>query len=395
VSTTDPLVLIANARMPSERAQSLQVAQCAAAYQRAGAPTTLLYAARRRTAALPPGETLWDFYGVPPGARPAAREIPCIDWIDRVPRALQYAPARLQEQSFAKNAARAVIEGFPEGRVLSREVESAVRLLRAGRDRVFLEIHRVPGGSLRRRWLLEASRGARGILAISGGVRTDLVGLGVPVERIRVEHDGFEPARFSGLPSRTEARAALGLPQSVPLVVYTGGLLEWKGAGLLVEAARELPEVYFAIAGGMGADVRRLRAQAGGLANVRIDGFQAPSRVPLYLAAADLGAVPNRARPAISARYTSPLKVFEAMAVGLPLVASDVPSLRELLTHERDALLVPPGDAHALAQAIGRLARDEALRTRLSAKLRAQAAEHTWDARARRVLDWMEAAPGR
>jgi glycosyltransferase involved in cell wall biosynthesis len=173
--------------------------------------------------------------------------------------------------------------------------------------------------------------------------------------------------------------------------VYAGGLLAWKGADVLVEAARGLPDVYFVVAGGMDGDVKRLRARAGGLANVRIDGFQPPTRVPLYLAAADLGVVPNRSKPAISARHTSPLKVFEAMAAGLPLVASDVPSLRELLADGEDALLVPPDDPAGLAAGIGRLAGDAALRERFAARLRARAALHAWDARAERILDWMEA----
>ena len=109
------------------------------------------------------------------------------------------------------------------------------------------------------------------------------------------------------------------------LVVYTGGLLAWKGVEILVQAARLMPEVRFVIVGGMDADVKRIRAQAQDLANVDVLGFQAPSRVPLYLAAADLGVVPNRSQPAISSRYTSPLKIFEAMALGLPLVVSDLP----------------------------------------------------------------------
>lgn len=386
-----PLVLVANARMPSQRAQSLQVAQCAAAYQAAGAATTLLHAARAKTMALAPGVSLWGFYGIPEERASAVEAVPCIDWIDRVPRALQYAPARLQEQTFARGAARRILAGFQGARVLSREVETALCLRRAKREEVFLEIHRVPGGKLRRRWLLEAARGARGILAISGGVRADLLRLGVPEGQVRVEHDGFDPALFAGLPGRNEARAALGLKEGVPVVAYTGGLLAWKGADVLVEAARALPDVYFVVAGGMDGDVKRLRARAGGLANVRLEGFQAPTRVPLYLAAADLGVVPNRAKPAISARYTSPLKVFEAMAAGLPLVASDVPSLRELLEDGRDALLVPPDDPGALAQGIARLAGDAALRARLGANLAARAAGHTWDARAQRILDWMEA----
>ena len=64
---------------------------------------------------------------------------------------------------------------------------------------------------------------------------------------------------------------------------------------------------------------------------MRIDGFRPAGDVPLYLAAADVGVVPNRAAPRISSHYTSPLKVFEALASGLPLVVSDLPSLRDVL----------------------------------------------------------------
>jgi glycosyltransferase involved in cell wall biosynthesis len=161
--------------------------------------------------------------------------------------------------------------------------------------------------------------------------------------------------------------------------------------GVLVEAARRLPAVYFAIAGGMEADVKKLRQRAGGASNVRIDGFQSPERVALYLAAADVAVVPNRSKPAISAKYTSPLKVFEAMAAGVALVGSDLPSLRELLTHERDALLVAPDDAGLLAQAIERLVADDGLRRELAQNLHARRGQHTWDARALRILDWMDA----
>jgi hypothetical protein len=100
--------------------------------------------------------------------------------------------------------------------------------------------------------------------------------------------------------------------------------------------------------------------------------------------------VPNRSKPAISAKYTSPLKVFEAMAVGLALVASDLPSLRELLHHGEDAWLVKPDDPAALAEGIRALVADPALRARLGRTLGARAAEHSWDARAARILAWIE-----
>jgi glycosyltransferase involved in cell wall biosynthesis len=229
-------------------------------------------------------------------------------------------------------------------------------------------------------------------IRISGGVREDLIALGVEAAKIRVEHDALDPHRFRSTPKRAEARAELGLPASKPVVVYTGGLLAWKGADLLIDVARALPAVQFVIAGGMDKDVERLKLLGDDVANLRIDGFQAPTRVPLYLAAADVTVVPNRSEPAISSKYTSPLKIFEAMALGVPIVASDLPSIREILEHERDALLVAPDAAEPIARGIERLLGDDALRARLRARLLERAPENTWDARARRLLAWMEQA---
>jgi len=394
VSERDALVLVANARIPSQRAQSLQVVQMAAAFQRAGLATTLLHALRRTVAELPPDSDVWRYYGVAHGATPRLGAVSCVDWIDRVPRVLQYVPARVQEETFARNAARTILAEHAGALVLSREVETAWLLLKKKRAGVFLELHRVPGGRLRRRALLAAARQVAGLVAISGGVRDDLLALGVPAASIVVEHDGFERARFEPRPERAAARAELGLPAGVPLVVYTGGLLEWKGAELVIEAARRLPDAYFVIAGGMDADVKRLRQKAGGLANLRIEGFQPPERVPLYLAAGDVGLVPNRSKPPISSRYTSPLKLFEAMAAGLPLVASDLPSLRELLTHDVDAWLVPSDDAAALATGIQTLLDDAPRRARLARAFAARAAQHDWNGRAERLAAWMRARTG-
>ncbi|MBL8859909.1 MAG: glycosyltransferase [Planctomycetes bacterium] len=394
MTSVHSICVVANTRLPSQRAQALQVTQMSAAFQRAGARTTVLFAQRRRALELPLGVDVFEWYGVPPGPRPQLVPVPCTDWIERVPRMLQYVPARLQEQSFARNAARVIRREHSGARVLSREIETAARLVSGGAERVYLEIHRVPGGRLRRRALLGAADGVLGILAISNGVREDLEKLGIERAKISVEHDAFEAARFRELEPKQAARAALDLPRDVPLVVYTGGLLDWKGVDVLIAAAKTLPDVYFAIAGGMDADVARLRQRAGGLLNVRLDGFQAPERVQLYLAAGDVGVVPNRSQPEISARYTSPLKVFEAMAAGLPLVVSDLPSLREILAPGEEAVFVAADDAGALARGIQELLADPSRRASMSQRLVARAPLHTWDARATRVLAWMDACEG-
>lgn len=414
--TTGRVWLVANARIPAPRAQSLQVVQAAAAFVRAGRPTTLVHAARADAPGAPePDGTAEtdrtraafadDVAGrcaLPPGPRPAFRAAACLDWIDRVPRALQFAPARAQELSFARSAARLVArEAAPEDLVLTREVEVAYALRR--RPRTFLELHRVPEGRLRRRWLVRAAAALDGVVAISGGVREDLLGLlaSAPgaardAEHVLVAHDAFDLARYTARYDRDDACRALGLDPERPVVVYTGGLLQWKGVEVLVDAAHDprLESAQVVIAGGMDADVAGLRRYAAGLRNVRIDGFQPAARVPLYLAAGDVGVVPNRARPTISAKYTSPLKVFEAMAAGLPLVASDLPSLREVLG-EDEALFVRPEDSRALADGVARLLADGPDRARRAARMQARAPLHTWDARAATMLRWLDARAAR
>jgi glycosyltransferase involved in cell wall biosynthesis len=99
-------------------------------------------------------------------------------------------------------------------------------------------------------------------------------------------------------------------------------------------------------------------------------------------------------RSTISERYTSPLKLFDYLAAGRAIVASDLPAIREVLTAEYNALLVEPGRADLLAAALSRLDADPALRLRLSRQAFDDAARYGWDARAA-ALDTVIQAAGR
>jgi glycosyltransferase involved in cell wall biosynthesis len=214
-------------------------------------------------------------------------------------------------------------------------------------------------------------------------------------ERLVVEHDGVELAPYATGKPQAAARASIQVPADVPLAVYTGSLLPWKGVEILIEAARRLPAVRFVVAGGSDADLARLRPLAAGLGNLRLDGFQPPERVADYVIAADVFVVPNRSRPAISALYTSPLKVFEAMAAGVPIVASDLPSLRDILAPGEEALFVAPDDPEALARGIAGLLADPHARMQMGKRLRIRAPRHSWQRRAQRLVAWMLARTDR
>ena len=128
------------------------------------------------------------------------------------------------------------------------------------------------------------------------------------------------------------------------------------------------------------------REQARRAGNVTLTGFVPPARVPEYLAAADILVMPTTPDLAYAA-FTSPLKLFEYMASGRPVVASDIPVIREVLEPGVNALLYPPRDADALATAALRLVHEPGLSAVLAEQAWADVQQYGWQRRAQRILD--------
>jgi glycosyltransferase involved in cell wall biosynthesis len=209
---------------------------------------------------------------------------------------------------------------------------------------------------------------------------------GVPVERILVHPNGVDPARFAAARAgRAERRAAWGIDADATVAVYVGSLYAHKGLATLLHAAARSPATTFLVAGGDDEQVEAWHRE-GVPGNVRFLGFVPNAEVPGLLAAADVGLVPNSASDRTAA-YTFSLKLYEYLAAGLPVVASDIPSLRSAMGDDPPGALVPPDDPEALAAALARLADDPAERARCRALAEARARASTWDARARRILE--------
>jgi glycosyltransferase involved in cell wall biosynthesis len=160
---------------------------------------------------------------------------------------------------------------------------------------------------------------------------------------------------------------------------------------VLVEALTRLPDAELVILGGFDgeADWRRIRAlvDARGLrGRTEMPGTVPQVRVCEELRRATVVAVPFL-RSVMTERHTSPLKAFEAMAAGRAIVATDLPSSREFLRHGENALLVPPGDAEALAVALRTLLTQPEVARRLATTAYAEAPRYSWDARAQSLCE--------
>jgi glycosyltransferase involved in cell wall biosynthesis len=172
-------------------------------------------------------------------------------------------------------------------------------------------------------------------------------------------------------------------------VAYSGHLYPWKGVDLVIEAVAALPDARGLIIGGHPGepDLARLSALAGRLhcaERITFTGLLLPRDARRRLQAADVVVLPNPAST-ISTRFTSPLKLFEYMASGRPIVASDLPSIREVLRDGESAILVNAGDAQALTDGLRRLRDDQALGARLARRALEEVSRYTWDERARRL----------
>jgi glycosyltransferase involved in cell wall biosynthesis len=192
---------------------------------------------------------------------------------------------------------------------------------------------------------------------------------------------------------RPPARTAPGQPATAG---YAGHLYPWKGVDVFIQALARVPGLRGLIVGGHPQEADRQRiervAEASGVAGrLTITGLVPPGEVRRALEPATILVLPNTAS-AISERYTSPLKLFEYLAIGRPIIASDLPAFREILTDGETAVFVKPDDVDAFARALQRVASDEALAARLGAAALALAPKYSWDARAARVEAALQAA---
>lgn len=166
-------------------------------------------------------------------------------------------------------------------------------------------------------------------------------------------------------------------------IVYAGSLFGWKGVADLVAAAALLPGRRITIIGGETEAVARLRAAAPqGGAELVFAGRLPHAEVQRRLAASCIAVLPNRADR--DSAFTSPLKLFEYLAAGCAVVATDLPAVREILGAE-DAAWAAPGDPASLAAAIRSLTENPAAAEAVAARGFARVQAYSWQARARRL----------
>ena len=269
------LVYLANLRVPSEKAHSLQVFKSCEAFAGRGWSVTLVHPRRRRTDAMEGVDNVFDFYQVED--RFALEEIRSPDLLRfPMPASLHAMSNFLQSSLFAVLAASRY--GPREDAMLYTTdffVATALALLRR---RFVLELHTLPERGPLRRWMRLIDRQVLATIVITRQLAEDCVALGATRERILVAADAVDRARLGADIGKERAREELGVPHARPVAAYTGHLYRWKGVETILHCAKQCPEVSFLVVGGTEEDVRRARqeAETQELGNLRLEGYVLP-----------------------------------------------------------------------------------------------------------------------
>lgn len=208
-------------------------------------------------------------------------------------------------------------------------------------------------------------------------------------EKLFVERNGVDIKEFTITTTQREARERLKLEADIPIVLYTGHLYSWKGAHVLAQAAESLSDVRVAFVGGTEKDIALFRGLYGRIPSIQFFGHRPHEEMPLWQKAADVLVIPNTAKEDISKFYTSPMKLFEYMASDRPIIASDIPSVREIVS-DADAFFVPADDSAALSQKIRYVLEHTAEGQKRAAHAHATVEGYSWHARAERILSQLK-----
>lgn len=374
------LIYISHWRVPSEKTMSPLIMRTCSEFAKQGAEVELWVPHRRNPAFR--NVDPFTYHSVPRNF--SLRFLPVLDVVDVIPGGFLVMVMTFNIAVFWY----ALIRGI-EAKVFYLHDQRDGVLLALFRPNMILEIHDFYLSRIDwiNRWVFGRAFG----FVVTNRIKMNTLSerYGIPKERMLYAPNAVDTEMFGVPVSKEEARKRLGIAESGPIALYTGHLFSWKGTDTLREAARFLPDWTIYFVGGTDRDIASFRERAKGAANVKIIGRRPHAEMPLWQQAADILVLPNTAKEEASKYETSPVKLFEYMASGVPIVASDLPSIRDIVG-ENEVQFFMPDDSRSLSEALQSVLKDSAAAESRSKAARAKALTFSWTNRVLAVKTFLE-----
>ncbi len=377
------LIYIANSRMPTTKAHGFQVMKMCEAFSRAGTDVELWIPRRFN----PIKDLPFRYYDMR-----EVFDIKKLPVLDLIPLSKVLGPVAniVESMSFAIFVLFRLSKTDTD-LIYSRD-QFVLWFLSFFKNNFIHEVHSFPGHP---RFYKRIWRQARAVVAITSGLKSLIVKQGIDADKILVAPDGVDIELFNSVDkSKEELKLELGLPREDFLVGYIGKFKTLgmeKGIHTMIESLVLLgKDIKMVFVGGEENEIKEYKALAGRfnvLPRCVFIGYQPYAKAVRYIKAMDVLAIPFPYRPHY-AFYASPLKLFEYMASGRPIIASDLPALREVL-NEKNALFFKPESAEDFAKAIRMFKASNMLGYHLSQQALADVKQYTWANRAKSILNFI------
>lgn len=373
------LIYLSHWRLPSEKTLTPFILKTCAHFTRLGWEVEL-WVPRRRNKYHSEADA-FEFYNISP--RFVIRTLPAIDLM----RPLGNAGFLLMVASFNVSA-YIRLWGVSKAVLYSPDIRDVILPSLSGLP-VFVEIHDfyVSSVDFINRFVLRRVAGL--IVTNTHKIKHLADRYHLPRESMLRQPNAVDAKDFDIAISQEEARTKLGLPPIGKIALYTGHLFGWKGVHALADAAAFLPpDVSVLFVGGTPEDRQALQKyiEEKKLPRINFVPHQTPDKIPLYQKASDVLVLPNTAKEEASRVETSPVKLFEYLASGKPIVASDIPSIRDIVS-EREVFFAKPDDGESFAQSINEALKGDPEKTEVARTL---AYQHSWESRAERIDTFMK-----
>ena len=226
------------------------------------------------------------------------------------------------------------------------------------------------------------------LVCISNALKNELIKYGFN-KNILVAHDAVDLDLFNVNVDANQIKKKYDLNMTKPIITHIGSIRKGRGFNTIINAAKDMKEFLFVFVCGHSADIEIINKQKDKkLSNVKFIDFLANAEIPSILKISD-ALLMTYSSNLDTLRFTSPLKMFEYMASGKPLISSDYPVLREIL-NEKNSLLIESSNSNVLQNAIIKIIDDKEFSNSISIQALKDVKNYTWSNRAKKIIKFMQ-----